>query len=126
MAGLARPERLAPARAEAARSVIAAMIRHPRLVSGAGQFDTEAMAAGAGRFVVKGGAEGVHAAAIPGAGFGIAIKIEDGAGRASAIVMAALLERFAGVSLPAWRERPVANVAGRVVGTLRAGLALRA
>jgi L-asparaginase II len=120
MAGLARPDTLAPPRAEAARGVIAAMTRHPRLVSGQGRFDTEAMAAGGGQFVVKGGAEGMHAAAIPGLGLGIALKIEDGAGRASAVAMTALLGRFTGVSLPAWREVPVRNVAGREVGVLRA------
>ncbi|MCC7016925.1 MAG: asparaginase [Rhodospirillales bacterium] len=124
MAGLAGPDTLASPRAEAARSVIAAMTRHPRLVSGQGRFDTEAMTVGAGLFAVKGGAEGVHAAAIPGLGLGIAVKIEDGAGRASAIVMAALLTRFASASLPAWREVPVRNVAGHEVGVLRAGPAL--
>ncbi len=124
--GLARAMTgLASTDAEAAKSVIAAMTRHPRLVSGPGRFDTEAMAEGRGRFVVKGGAEGVHAAAIPGAGLGIALKIEDGAGRASSVVMAALLERFAGVSLPAWREVPVYNVAGREVGVLRPAEILR-
>ena len=122
----ARPDRFESARGEAARSVIAAMTRHPRLVSGQGRFDTEAMAEGAGLFVVKGGAEGMHAAAILGSGLGIALKIEDGAGRASAVVMAALLSRFAGVSLPAWREIPLRNVAGREVGVLRPGPALRA
>ncbi len=126
MARLARPDALAPVRAEAARAVITAMTRHPRLVSGAGRFDTEAMAIGAGSFVVKGGAEGVHAAAIPGRGLGIAIKIEDGAGRASGVAMAALLERFAGVPLPAWSEVPLRNVAGRDVGVVRAAPALRA
>lgn len=124
--GLARAmARLASAGGEAAQSVIAAMTRHPRLVSGPGRFDTEAMAAGAGLFVVKGGAEGMHVAAIPGTGLGIALKIEDGAGRASNVVMAALLERFAGVSLPAWREAPVHNIAGREVGVLRPAEILR-
>ena len=126
MAALARPDQLGSDRAEAARSVIAAMTRHPRLVSGPGRFDTEAMAAGAEMFVVKGGAEGVHAAAIPGRGLGVALKIEDGAGRASAVVMAALLERFAGILLPAWTEIPLRNVAGREIGVLRAGPVLRA
>jgi L-asparaginase II len=125
MAGLARPDRFEPARGEATRSVIAAMTRHPRLVSGSGRFDTEAMAEGAGHFVVKGGAEGMHVAAIPGPGLGIALKIEDGGARASAVAMAALLARFAGASLPAWREIPVRNVAGREVGTLRAAETLR-
>ncbi len=122
MARLARPERLPPARAEAARAVFEAMTRHPRLVSGAGRFDTEAMTVGNGKFIVKGGAEGVHAAAITGvgAGLGIAVKIEDGAGRASAVVMAALLARFAGINLVDWRAPILRNIAGREIGVLRA------
>jgi L-asparaginase II len=124
MARLAAPEGLAPARADAARRVVAAMTGHPRLVSGSGRFDTEAMTQGAGRFVVKGGAEGMHAAAIPGEGLGIAVKIEDGAGRASAIVMAELLARFARVELRDWREVALNNVAGRKIGVLRAAAAL--
>lgn len=130
MARLAAPGGLGAARAEAARRVTGAMTRHPRLVSGAGRFDTEAMAEGAGRFVVKGGAEGMHAAAIlgpgPGSGFGIAVKIEDGAGRASAVVMAALLARFAGAGLREWRESPLRNVAGREIGCLRVAPAIGA
>ncbi len=126
MARLAAPEGLAPARAEAARRVVAAMTGHPRLVSGPGRFDTEAMTQGAGRFVVKGGAEGMHAAAIPGAGLGIAVKIEDGAGRASSVVMAALLARFAGTELREWREAVLRNVAGREIGLLRPAPALGA
>jgi L-asparaginase II len=126
MARLAAPQGLAPARAEAARGVVAAMTGDPRLVSGSGRFDTEAMAQGAGRFVTKGGAEGMHAAAIPEAGLGIAVKIEDGGGRASAVVMAALLARFARVDLPEWREVVLRNVAGRTIGVLRAAPALNA
>lgn len=126
MARLAQPDDLPPARAEAAWQVIAAMSAHPRLVSGVGRFDTEAMIAANGRAIVKGGAEGVHAAALPAAGLGIAVKIEDGAGRASGIVIATLLARFAGLSseakaaLARWREQPVLNVAGREIGVLRA------
>jgi L-asparaginase II len=126
MARLARPEQLPPARAEAARAVFQAMTRHPRLVSGAGRFDTEAMTAGSGKFIVKGGAEGMHAAAIPGAGLGIAVKIEDGAGRASAVAMAALLARFAGIELADWRAPILRNVAGRDIGVLRASVDLGA
>ncbi|MBM3580828.1 MAG: asparaginase, partial [Alphaproteobacteria bacterium] len=111
MARLAQPERLPPARAEAARAVFQAMTCHPRLVSGPGRFDTEAMTAGSGKFIVKGGAEGMHAAAIPGAGLGIAVKIEDGACRASAVAMAALLARFAGIELADWRAPILRNVA---------------
>ncbi len=131
MARLAQPDDLSGARAEAAWQVIAAMCAHPRLVSGAGRFDTEATIAAGGRAIVKGGAEGMHAAALPAAGLGIAVKIEDGAGRASGVVMAALLARFASLgpearsALARWREQPILNVAGREVGVLRVAPALR-
>jgi L-asparaginase II len=126
MARLASPESLAPLRGEAARRVIVAMTRHPRLVSGVGRFDSEAMAQGAGAFIVKGGAEGMHAAAIPALGLGIALKIEDGAGRASHVAMAELLARFARIDLVEWRAVILRNVAGRAIGTLCAADALRA
>ncbi|MBM3580470.1 MAG: asparaginase, partial [Alphaproteobacteria bacterium] len=65
-------------------------------------------------------------AAIPGAGLGIAVKIEDGACRASAVAMAALLARFAGIELADWRAPILRNVAGRDIGILRASADLGA
>lgn len=94
MARLVSPDSLAPARAAAARRVIAAMTAHPHMVAGRDRFCTRVLAAGGGGVLVKTGAEGVYAAALPGAGLGIALKIDDGAVRAAEAAIAALLPRF--------------------------------
>lgn len=74
-----------PARAEACRTISAAMMSNPDMVGGPGRFDTTLMQAGNGRILVKGGAEGYQSVGLmPGAlsadspGIGIAIKISDG------------------------------------------------
>ena len=74
-----------PERAEACRTISAAMMAYPDMVGGPGRFDTALMQAGQGRILVKGGAEGFQAIGLlPGAlgpdspGIGIAIKISDG------------------------------------------------
>ena len=74
-----------PERAEACRTISAAMMAYPDMVGGPGRFDTALMQAGLGRILVKGGAEGFQAIGLlPGVlgpdspGIGIAIKISDG------------------------------------------------
>jgi len=125
MAGLAAAESLPSIRADAAWRVIGAITAHPYLTAGTGRFDTTVVAAFNGSVVVKGGAEGVHAAALPGSGLGIALKIDDGAGRAAETVMAALLDRYADLTVAAraalapYLERPVPNAAGDIVGFVR-------
>jgi L-asparaginase II len=94
MARLAAPDGLAPARAAAARRVVAAMTAHPHMVAGRDRFCTRVLAAGGGTVLVKMGAEGVYTAALPGAGLGIALKIDDGAVRAAEAAIAVLLQRF--------------------------------
>jgi len=125
MARLAAPAGLAPERARAARRIVAAMAAHPRLVAGAGRFDSAAIAAAGGAFVTKSGAEGVHVAIIPRLGLGAALKIEDGAKRAADCAMAALLDRL-GLLDGAMREAlarfaaaPVLDAAGGRVGLIR-------
>jgi L-asparaginase II len=67
----------------AARRVVGAMVKHPEMVEGDGELDTELTRAGAGRLVSKVGAEGVYAAGVfpcerwPD-GLGLAFKVEDG------------------------------------------------
>lgn len=123
-------EKLTPARAAAARRLMAAAWSAPTLVGGAGRFDTEAMQALGPAVFVKIGAEGVHAAALPELGLGIALKIDDGAGRASETAMAAVLDRLltADGDAAAWlagrARRPLTNAAGREVGEVRAAEAL--
>lgn len=124
MALFARPEALGPARAAAARALVAAMLAHPELVAGEGRACTGLMRAAAGRAVVKTGAEGVFFAILPGRGLGVALKIADGATRASECAMAAILVRLGAID-PAdpaiwrWLRRPETNRRGIVTGEIR-------
>ncbi|MBV8435599.1 MAG: asparaginase [Candidatus Eremiobacteraeota bacterium] len=108
-----------------------AMAAYPWCVSGTGRFDTALIEASAGAIVGKGGAEAVHGSAIVPLRAGVAIKVIDGSGRATApAVLAALAEIGAlnesmAAKLVAFAEPPVRNVAGRVVGAVRATVAAR-
>ena len=93
LARMAAPERLTPARRDAAQALVGAMMAHPVLVAGQGMCCTVLMQAARGRAAVKSGAEGVYAAILPEQRLGIALKIEDGASRASEAAVAALLAR---------------------------------
>ncbi len=62
--------------------VVRAMVHHPTLVAGAGEFDTDLMEISAGELVSKTGAEGVQCVGRIGEGMGLAIKVTDGAKRA--------------------------------------------
>lgn len=103
-----------------------AMAGDPWMVSGTGRFDTDLMTATGGAIVAKGGAEGVHASALVATGAGIVLKVVDGSARAVAPATLALLGRVgalegaaAGV-LDGHACPPVRNIAGRVVGEIRA------
>ncbi len=85
---------LAPARAVAARRLIAACTAEPFMIAGTGRFDTDVQALFGARLFVKGGAEGVHCAAFPDLGLGVAVKCDDGAGRAAEVVTAAVIAAF--------------------------------
>lgn len=85
---------MAPARAEAARRIRAAVAAHPHMVAGTGRFDTKLMTALGARVFSKTGAEGVFCVAMPELGLGIALKCDDGAGRAAEVATAALVARF--------------------------------
>ena len=91
MARLADPAKLAPARAAAAKRLLAAWKAHPLLVSGTGRACADLIQASKGATVVKTGAEAVFMAALPDHGLGIALKIDDGGTRAAETVMAKLL-----------------------------------
>jgi L-asparaginase II len=115
-----------PADRAALLTVRDAMIAEPWMVSGTGRFDTDLMQAGGGAIVAKGGAEGVHASASLPAGVGLVLKVVDGAARATAPAAIALLGRL-DVLDDAAKERlrgharpSIRNVAGRVVGEIRA------
>ena len=86
--GMARycdPRELGEARAAACRKVTAAMMAHPEMMSGYGEFDEQLMKAGDGKIVTKRGAEGYQIVGVmPGVtspdspGIGIALKVSDG------------------------------------------------
>ena len=85
---------LAPACAQAARRIMAAVAEAPFFVAGTERFDTTAMQALGPRAFMKVGAEGVYCAALPELGLGIALKCDDGATRAAEVMLAAILRRF--------------------------------
>jgi len=85
MARLCDPRELTPARAAACGKITSAMMAHPEMVSGFGEFDCELMKTGEGTIVCKRGAEGFQIIGLmPGAlrpgspGIGIAFKVTDG------------------------------------------------
>lgn len=98
--GLARfvdPGNLPTGRAEACRTITAAIISHPKMIAGPGRFDTGLIRVGDGKLVVKSGAEGyLGIGVMPGVrdpqspGLGIALKISDGDSQKRARPAAAL------------------------------------
>ena len=85
MARLCDPHALTESRANACRKITSAMMTHPEMVSGYGEFDEQLMKAGEGKIVCKRGAEGFQIVGLlPGAlgkdspGIGIALKVSDG------------------------------------------------
>ncbi len=123
MANMAEPSRLSNKHAEAAGRIRAAMNAEPFMVAGTGRFCTRINAALPGVVQIKTGAEGMFCAMLPTRGLGIAIKMWDGAARAAEVAMATLLDHF-GVLPGNQREEivhsPVKNVAGLLVGEMRA------
>jgi len=123
---------------EACRRVVSAMRRHPEMVEGTGQMDTEIMLRTKGRVVSKVGAEGVYTAGVSPCeewprGLGVAFKLEDGDREERARPVAAVealrrlgvlradelgaLSRFAGTTL--------CNHRGDRVGEVRAAFELK-
>lgn len=128
LAKLAAPGGLAPARANAARRIVRAMMAHPELVAGTGRACTLFMRGAKGRAAVKTGAEGYFAGMIPELGLGIALKADDGAGRAAETMMATILDKFAilGDEARAILDAPITNTRNAVVGRRRPSAALAA
>ena len=140
LARLADPGGLPAKRAAACRQITRAMMSHPEMVSGPGQFDTRLMQAAPGKLVCKGGAEGYTGLALlPGArgegspGLGVAIKIADGdpSGRARSAVTLEVLSQLGVLtgdqagSLADFGAGPATNFRGVVVGERRARFRLR-
>ncbi len=104
-------------RRAAGKRIVAAMTRHPELVSGTGRWCATLMHAMQG-VAVKTGAEGVYAAIVPERRLGIALKIDDGAGRASETAIAAVLAKL-GLLPREFAHAPVTNTRDAVVGERR-------
>lgn len=75
-----------------------AMLRHPEMVAGDGEFDTELMRLSQGELVSKSGAEGVQCIGRIGEGLGLTIKVMDGAKRAKHAVAIHLLRQLGWIS----------------------------
>jgi L-asparaginase II len=125
-ARLAQPRQLAMELADAARSVTRAMTAFPRLVAGAGRWDTDLIGFAGGRLVSKGGAEGVICVGLRDHGLGIALKTSDGSARCHPAVLCRLLRELAPEldweTFEARTNRPLANTRGDVVGSIEATL----
>lgn len=115
----------------AAGTVVAAMTRHPTLVSGDERLVVELVRATGGRLLTKEGAEGVLCLADPKAGWGMALKVRDGSKRALGPAAVAVLrelelvgrgelESLSGVGRPART-----NSSGREVGWMEAEVRAR-
>jgi L-asparaginase II len=114
------PGDAAPGDRESAAQVVAAMLRHPELVAGAGRPCTEMMRAHPGRVVAKVGADGVYCALLVREGLGVALKVADGHGVAAALAMAAVLEELGlRPRPPTLAARPLVNTRGETVGEVR-------
>lgn len=125
-ARFATSERLPDDLAGAAARLRAAQARHPVMVNGTEGFNTALLVA-APRLVAKSGAEGVFCVGHMDTGQGLALKVLDGASRAVAPATVALLHRLgwldvpAAASLESFATAEIRNVAGAVVGCVRAG-----
>ena len=71
-----------------------AMVHHPTMIAGAGEFDTELISLSQGQLVSKSGAEGIQCIGRLGEGMGLAIKVMDGAKRAKHAVAIQLLRQM--------------------------------
>jgi L-asparaginase II len=126
MARLADPgEQVPPARAAAAKRVLAAMASEPFLVAGTGRFCTRVMEIVGAKVVMKTGAEGVYTAALPTLGLGVALKVEDGAGRAAEAAMGRVLHELKQLSADEEKALadaltpPIRNRVGHETGRIR-------
>ena len=124
---LGRPDLLPPGLAHLApglERIRRALVAHPAMIRGDGQFDTEVIRATGGAWIGKVGAEGYYAGALA-SGHAVALKVADGQDRARPVAVLALLGRLG--LLPAgaealearWGRVPVTNTRGEVVGEIR-------
>lgn len=120
-----QPDGLVPqTRADACRTLVAAIRRAPFYLAGSGRFDTRLVEATGGRLIGKMGAEGVFAVTDPESGMALAVKIEDGAQRALYPSVVEALSQLGWLSadeldqLCVFHTPPVRNWAGDIVGSI--------
>jgi L-asparaginase II len=85
---------LSPARAKAAKRLMAACMAEPWHVAGTGRACTDIMQAAPGKVFAKIGAEGVYCATIIELGVGIALKCDDGSERGAVAMVNAVLAKL--------------------------------
>ena len=108
-----------------ATRVVHAMQTRPFLVGGTDRFDSALIEATEGRVIAKIGAEGIHSVAIIDDGIGFTVKVEDGAQRAQFPAVLAVLQHLRALPetlpprLAEFKQRPVRNSRGEVVGEVR-------
>ena len=108
-----------------AMRIVHAMQTRPFLIGGTDRFDSALIEATEGRVIAKIGAEGIHSVAIINDGIGFAVKVEDGAQRAQFPAVLAVLQHLGALPellpqrLAEFKQRPVRNSRGEVVGEVR-------
>lgn len=116
--------------ADALGRLARAMARHPEMVAGTDEFDTELMGAAEDRLVTKVGAEAVQGVADLATGMGLFLKVEDGSHRATAPATVEALRQLGWLEprafevLGEWWMPRLTNYAGLPVGHVKPVLVL--
>ena len=124
-ARLAMPQGVDAATAKGLERLRGAMTRHPEMVGGTENLDTDLMGASEDRLVCKAGAEGTEGVGDLASGMGLYLKVEDGSARAvapatiEALRQLAWLEGRAFEVLGEWWMPSLTNWAGRPVGRIK-------
>jgi L-asparaginase II len=126
------PAKQEPEIENAARRIVAAMIKHPELIGGTkGRFDTELLRGSHGKLLCKIGAEAVYAVGVLPCeqypeGLGLAFKMEDGSYRGlgptviEALAQLGVLNETETEQLQTFHRPDIKNHRGLSVGEVRA------
>jgi L-asparaginase II len=112
-------------RAQTLKRIIAAVGKHPLLVSGHDDFGNAVMEETAGRCLVKHGAEGVVCCILLDKDISIAVKVADGAARAAQVAAAAVLLHYGGLTENQFKklghhcQPPIKDWNGAEVGAIK-------